>query len=554
MLNKFFTILIVCLFFAGVSANVSISIGGTSPELGNINCFDYYKFSEGVVLENVFLENDSLKGGDTVELNADIVNNNSYAVVNLDVVAQVYLRPKNISDELEYGSYLLDEFVAEENINLKAGAIRPLKISWKIPKNTPSGNYFIALFINANKNLSISGLSFSNYIFSATAYFTVENQSEKFLLFDLRSIKVNGEQQKLREISKTLNTNSANIEISLINNSSQDIATDLDYELYWWDTIASSNKISKEQEKLTIKAKQSHKITKKYTDLGPGTYVLKITANYDGQKTMAKIRFSIIGAKGKIIYAALTKFPLTENSDYSIFACFTNGADYRTDFNGKVKVSLLDEKRNKLEEFEYVGTINPTVIGQKQDFTAKSSFYKGYLVVKIMGPNDESMEETTFEYDFDRLYPKVEAIVSKKSNREIKVELTSERLPTPKLDLEIVVYDIHDKILLKKIFEKTSEAIIETNFKPGLYTLEIVGKDERQEVGLYHREDILFEEIKGPIITPKPQRTLAPTKTAIGTPIKEEYGKIDLPLVIGLVVGIFVMVAGVFMLMRRRSK
>ena len=61
-----------------------------------------------------------------------------------------------------------------------------------------------------------------------------------------------------------------------------------------------------------------------------------------------KLRLPVSGVKGRFVYLGLDKFPLTKGEPTTIFACYSQSADYGTTFNGTITLVVLDEQGNQI--------------------------------------------------------------------------------------------------------------------------------------------------------------------------------------------------------------
>ena len=237
---------------------VNISVGGTNAKPTGVNCFDYYTFGS-VAFDYPHAEKSTYKPGDIVNIVTTIINNNSYPVIQGDVIAQIY--KSNLKSGNDQGSYLLDEFTAFDGLNLSAGGRYPLSIEWRVPKNAPSGEYYVALFFQEMHSYNLAGLPFLNNSYGGMASFHVESsKTEQPFYIDRNAVLLNGKWQMLRTFSKSFEPGTKiTYTVPVVNTLDSPITISVEYKLYSWDQSKEENLLKRytKKEALTIPANSS---------------------------------------------------------------------------------------------------------------------------------------------------------------------------------------------------------------------------------------------------------------------------------------------------------
>lgn len=368
----------------GGEDTVNINVGGRNIEATGIDCFDYYHFGL-VEFDYPRPEKTVYRPGETASVVTTIINNNEYAIVQGNVIAQVYYTNKESGNY--QGDHLLAEFIAFDGLALAPKQAYDLAVEWTIPKDAPKGRYDVALYFQELKAYNMSGLPFITNYHGGLASFDVESNNENLpFYFDRNSVLLNGEKQILRHFSKNFEKgDTISYEVPIVNPTTKSQSVSITYKLYSWDQSDEKNLLSNysKNENLEINAKSSKKASISFSNLEPGAYELKITASNSAWNSIILLRFTVKGAKGRFIHTGLTAFPLLKGDDFTMFACFSNTTDWFTNFNGEVVLELKDSKGNTLAKETFSGEITPKIMAIKKDLKAQECYDELQLIAKI---------------------------------------------------------------------------------------------------------------------------------------------------------------------------
>jgi|GEM_PF-2057570 len=383
----------------GGEGTTNVNVGGVNVEATGVNCFDYYTFGS-IVFDYPHAEKLSYKPGETASIVTNIINSNNYAVVQGNVIAQIYYT--NAASGNEQGDYLLAESLAFDGLSLGPKQSYELAVEWPIPENAPKGEYYVALFFQELHSYNLAGLPFLPNVYGGYAAFNVESSTvnQPFYL-DRNAVVLNNERQLLRHFSKNFEQNqTVSYEVPIVNTGTAQKDIAVKYELYAWDQSSEQNLLSNytKTETISVPAKSSKKASVSFGNLSPGAYELKITAKTDTWQNILLLRFTVKGAKGRFIHSGLTAFPLVKGDPFEMFACFSNTTDWYTNFDGKVLLELKDAKGNILATHSYEGTITPKIMAIKKELTAAESYDELYLTAKITDLKGTVHQEITKVY------------------------------------------------------------------------------------------------------------------------------------------------------------
>jgi len=386
-------------FYDGTTL-IDIGVGGTNVEATGVNCFDYYRFGSIKFLFPHATKR-TYNAGETANIIAVVKNTNPYPVVQGNIWAQVYLINEESGNR--QGSYMIDEFLVMEDLYLDTNQEYPLSFDWYIPENSPSGEYYVALFFQEARAFNLAGLPFINHVYGAVARFNVESSYEKQIFYiDRNSVLLNGNHVILRHFAKEFTPGEKiSYEVRIINTTPEPLSAFVEYELYRWDSSKEENLLREHSKKrfVDIDANSDEIIKISFSDLRPAAYLLKIKASANGWSNILNLRFSVKGSMGRFIFSGIDKFPLVKGNKFTLFSCFSNSTDWFTEFEGKATAELVTADGKLLGRAEYNGVITPKIIAIKKEIEADEHYDKLYLISKIMDKEGNLHQKVTIVYD-----------------------------------------------------------------------------------------------------------------------------------------------------------
>lgn len=360
---------------------------------GLSDCFEYYTFqSVQISLEP---ENDSFLPGETARFSGYVENENDQPVVDGNIFVRISKKNNNYEAE---GNFIVDEFVAKEKIALNPKEQKEIAISWAVPAGTSSGEYQADLFFSVGKKFNLGGLPFSNEIVGGTIPFLIGGDQGKFISFDRENTKLDGE--KYNHIGDWPEVNlgeKSTITQPIINTFGEDKEIDVKYDLYYWDSLNEDDLIMTDNEKVVVPADGNLVLEYNIPEISETVYYIKITATGQDQKSIINLRFVSEKERPRLNYPAITKFPLKEGDDFTLFSCFHNTSSLNTE--GRIEVSLKDKNNKEIGKIIYNGTIPSVMSASKVDMKSEKNYEYLKLEAKAYNKDDKMVDEYETIYD-----------------------------------------------------------------------------------------------------------------------------------------------------------
>lgn len=357
------------------------------------NCFDYYQFQS--VLVSLTPNKDSFKDGEEIKFAGNIINENPYPVVDGNVFARISRVNKDFYTE---GGELIDEFFALQNVNLDAGETKNEEFNWQSPVDLSAGKYQVDFFFSVGKKFNLGGLPFTNEVNGGFTNFIIESKNKANITFDRGLTEVNNKQYLHIGNWPTFAPNEKiTINQPLVNNYDVEKTVDVTYELYYWDSLLASDLLDTKKEKINIAANDVYKLSYTTPPITQTVYYLKITAVSGTEKSIVNIRLLSNGDRVRLNYPAITKFPLKQGDNFTLFSCFHN-TSYASS-SGKVVLSLFDKENQEVGKLEYNGDISSAMMADKIDLKAKKD-YK-FLRLKAQMFDKAGKLVDSYETDYD---------------------------------------------------------------------------------------------------------------------------------------------------------
>lgn len=386
-------------------------------KIENINCFDYYSFGS-IKFDKTAVDSPDFKAGSPLKFSFSVLNNNNYPISQGSVFVKIYRKKENKTSG--GADYLIGAFKALDNINLWPKEEKRVFFTWWPPENALDGQYQAALSFVSSDQYNLSGLSFTPTIFGKTISFSIKGK-EKGFWFDIDKIVFNAQKIVLSTWIPTLEKGKdVSISIPLKSTLLEGKAV-VFLELYQFDLLKKGlpQYIQIKKEKVSL-AQKEQIITFNLLRPEPGAYVAKITADGEKQKSLVDLRFSVSGSEGRITFSGLSEFPPKNGKPFSLFACFSNSADFTTSFDGQLKIELQDKKTGKtLAQMNYQGIITPQVLAIKKEFSGQKNSDSLVLISQLFDKKGNLMNEVKTDYALDnftkiekpKVWPKIVVIV-----------------------------------------------------------------------------------------------------------------------------------------------
>lgn len=338
-------------------------------------CFDYYHFQS--VQVSLGTDKDSYSPGEIIKVSGDIINENDYPVVDGNVFVRVSKSNENFTSE---GHFIVDEFIAIEKVAIDKNSRVSGSFEWEVPSSFVAGDdYRFDYFFSVGKKFNLGGLPFTNEIIIGSDSFEVTGEQDSSIYFDRSNTKVNGASyQHIGGWPRFSSGDEIFIEQPLANTFDEEKEVSITYDLYFWDSLDKDDLLETRNENATIPAGENIVLEYTIPEMNDSVYYLKITANSGSQKSIVNIRVVSNQEHPRLNYPAITKFPLKEGEEFTLFSCFHNSADIST--IGSVNVSIFARNGGEIGSTSFTGVIPPSMVLSKAELVAEKDYE--YLKLK----------------------------------------------------------------------------------------------------------------------------------------------------------------------------
>ena len=390
-LSLFIFVTIFSLPFFALAQDVSTS---------TVNCFDYYKF--GSVQVTAESETSNVVTGNKINFVGTIKNSNSYPIVDGTVVVKIF---RMQAEQNANGPYVVDQFVAKDDVYIGASSTQKFDFSWNVPTYAKSGDYQIATFFTSGKEFNLLGLTFTDDIVGNQFNFKVSGKQEKIVEFDKNSVKINNTPYFFAAFPPTVDTNKdAVVTANLLNETDQSQQVKITWKTYWWDAQKEENLLDTKTEDVNLNEGEKKNISYTITDTTHSVYLVVAEVDYKDTKSILGARFTRNGINiPRINFPAVTSFPLTKGTGTTLFSCLhnTNNGDIE---NGSLSLKLEDSSGKVFHDFTYNGKITGEMMGVKDDFVPSQSYDKFSLVAEL-SQNGKVIDTAKMDYDCKSIDP-----------------------------------------------------------------------------------------------------------------------------------------------------
>jgi hypothetical protein len=173
----------------------------------------------------------------------------------------------------------------------------------------------------------------------------------------------------------------------------------VNYELYYWDSLDESNKLSSKTENITVGAKSSKEISYTIASMNESVYYLKITAIAgNGSKSIINIRIASDVNTPRENYSGFTSFPIIKGQSNTLFACFHNTSSGQA--AGNILIVLTDKEGKEIASLDYsTSSIPSSMQAVKTDFVPAKDYDYAKITYKITDKAGRPVDSYSAVYD-----------------------------------------------------------------------------------------------------------------------------------------------------------
>jgi len=523
----------LALFSVVLSLNVCAAVE-------RVDCFDYYKFQEGLIFSNLHAEEYSYAPGEDAIISYSLENRMQSPIVEGKAVVQIMY-----SDPVE-GEQIVDEFLAYANVSLTAGGTMDQELFYKIPLKAKEGKYAVKTYFLVGESFNLAGISFLPYgspgLPGALIHFNVNGAaSPDRIYFSKKATSVNNQSYPFGSFLFPAPSRPLLIKTSLVNEGPAKVVH-VKLSVYEWDDIMEKPLADYTQERdINMAAGASEEITYSLPALEPAAYNVRLVAEADGQKSIMKLRIPIAGVRGRLGYMGLDSFPLVSGRQARIFFCLSNSADYSSGFNGTGIIRLRDRSGNTIVEERYALEVLPDPGGAVLKFTPQSDVTDAVLEIDLYDEKGNFMDDEKLRYSYSMFADvpsrlavktdKAEYVSGEKPKYSVSFTDNSGKPLSGRIllyvvdDKDAVVYDLADKEITGSL-----DGTLSLPSAKGAYRV-IVREIVRDAMA---QASFRFPEA-GKTVTPTTRASMAVTTRA---PLPADAGKTDwlLPLAVAVII------------------
>jgi hypothetical protein len=372
--------------------------GGDTPKSA-VRCFDYYNFgSVQVDASPITLTN--IIPGKPITFQGKIFNSNAYPVVNGQVYVKIFKKDQPNESLLRINGYpIVDFFLAKDTISIAGNAVQDIAFDWQVPESA-RGEYQAVFFFTSAYRYNLLGLSFTDDVVGGKANFSIISTStpDTSVTFDKNSLMLNNNAyHPVTILQHFTKDDDVTVSATLKNPSSKEKTVEVTWTTSKWDGILPSNEVKEETVSVTLKPKETKKIS--YTPpIVPTsvTYIQGKVKDADA-KSIIQIRFVRDGIEDiRTNFPGIMTYPLVGGQEATIFSCL-HATNQSIIDGGKLTLTLKDESGAVLHTYTYTGGITGEMMGVKDSFIPKKNLSTFSLTAKLERAGSV-LEEVVLKY------------------------------------------------------------------------------------------------------------------------------------------------------------
>ncbi|MDD2766486.1 MAG: hypothetical protein PHH40_01815 [Candidatus Moranbacteria bacterium] len=373
--------------------------------IGTIDCQDYLTF--GKISIDISPSEHSLLPGTLATFSGKVINPFNYPVVEGQVYAKIfYKNSKSVENEHLNGHRLVAQFIAVDNIALKANEKKPVTFTWQVPASAQAGDYEVVFYYSSAHRHSITGLTFTNDITGNVAAFQIDNTyTDLPVYFDEDTVKLNDKNFYFAQpIPAFAKEEKVIASFALVNPKDTPNQVEVTYKLYSWDALFAGNFKTEKTEKITLQPQETKSLSYEVPVIDNSVSYVVVTVKDHDAESILDIRFSRNGIEethnNKL---GVATYPLKAGATSTLFAC-AHSAGPNNVKDSVITVTLKDADQNILHTFTYANGITSSVLGFKDDFVLEKDLYDFTLTSSVTQVGKPA-QEITIRYSCSAIDP-----------------------------------------------------------------------------------------------------------------------------------------------------
>ena len=329
-------------------------------------------------------------------------NSNSYPIVGGTVVVKIFRKQKVFNAN---GPYVVDQFVAKDNINIDASSSKKIEFDWKVPAYAKSGEYQVATFFTSGHKFNLLGLTFTDDIIGNTYNFNVVGEQDKIVEFDKNSVKINNSPYLFAAFPPHIDVNKDGLMTAdVLNETGDKQPVKVVWKTYWWDAQSQENLLDTKSDVFVLKKGEKKNISYTIKDKSHSVYLIVAELDYKDTKSIMGARFVRDGVDiTRINFPAITSFPIKSGEKETVFSCLHNTST-DTVSGSQLSLKLVDEAGNLIHEYKYKGDVTGAMMGVKDDFVPNASYDK-FSILAELSQGGKVVDKAKMDYDCKDIDP-----------------------------------------------------------------------------------------------------------------------------------------------------
>lgn len=343
--------------------------------------------------------------GSQMRFFATVTNSNEFPIINGEVYVKIFQKQTDVTKTSQNGNFLVDQFFAKENLNLKAKEAKKIDFLWTVPAWATGGDYLIYSYFVGSKRFELAGLPYTDIISSGRAEFRVMSEIKKAIILDRNGVKINDKSYALFGLTSFTKDEPITVKVPLQNPTGEKQTVVINYELYSWNNLLSSQKIDSKQETIDLKAGETKVLTYQVADSKYPFYYFVAGTKWKDASSILDLGLSRVGIDSpRLGLSTVTNFPIKAGEKNTVFLCIQN-VGTSDSIGGKVDVSLLDEQGSPIKQYSYIGEIKNELMALKTEFTADKNYNKFTIKTLVSDSQGKLVDSTEQKYSCQTIDP-----------------------------------------------------------------------------------------------------------------------------------------------------
>ena len=375
--------------------------------LGEVaQCFDYYTF--GSLKVDMTSDRGSYETADPVILRGQVSNDNPYPLTGVDILARIVKDIPNANNQADIQT--IDEMVVAENLTFKAGQTKDIDASYMLSSQAPQGEYRVFFYVTQKQRFNLSGLSFTDDVIASSLGFQVTGAVGEGIYLDQTRTKVGGQEHiNMGFVTQHSSDTPVEVEIPLINTSSETKTINVSYSVYKWDSLQEENLLEKREEEVQLAGNSEQVLSRTIEDASYPVYYLKIEASEGGRtepmrnRTISNIRLAFQDqSETRLNFVGLSKY--TPGQAATVVTCFHN-TNEGVDSDITIQTRMSNDKGFDALVSEFQGDVPSAISAISSNIPARQISNNVTLTSSILDSQGRVIDTVSIDYKCNDIDP-----------------------------------------------------------------------------------------------------------------------------------------------------